>query len=117
MESIYHIHVDYIMMLMPEDMLRFQKTRTVGCFYISLSNNVGGAVLIDHKVYKGKAKWRNWTHDLGSGRKDMLLWEKGCMEAYCNARILSENTGGNLEKFFQQLAVGNENMKKSGKNI
>lgn len=23
-------------------------------FYISLSNNVGGSVLIDHKVYKGE---------------------------------------------------------------
>ena len=79
-------------------------------FYISLSNNVGGAVLIDHKVYKGEGPRSGEIGHmtLVPDGKTCYCGKKGCMEAYCNARILSENTGGNLEKFFQQLAVGNE---------
>lgn len=74
-------------------------------FYISLSNNIGGAILIDHKVYKGEG---SRSGEIGhmtlvpEGRP-CYCGKRGCFETYCNASLLSAHTQGDLELFFQKV--------------
>lgn len=77
-------------------------------FYICLSNYVGGAVLIDKKVYCGE---NQRSGEIGhitieqAGPK-CYCGQNGCFEVYCNARVLSDMTNGNLNEFFIQLSKG-----------
>lgn len=74
-------------------------------FYISLSNNVGGSILIDHKVYKGEGPRSGEIGHmtLVPDGKECYCGHKGCMEMYCNARILSDQYDGDLSAFFEKL--------------
>lgn len=77
-------------------------------FYISLSNNVGGSVLINHKVYKGEgARSGEIGHmTIQPGGRACYCGQKGCFEAYCNAGILAGGCDGNLRIFFERLEQG-----------
>ena len=79
-------------------------------FYISLSNNIGGAIFINNTVYNGD-DFRSGEigHMTIDENGDMCYCGKrGCFETLCNARILSRNYNGNLERFFEELDKGNE---------
>lgn len=85
-----------------------QNSTLTDAFYISLSNNIGGAVLIDHKVYRGEG-FR--SGEIGhmtvvEGGRECYCGQKGCFEAYCNAASLAEEYGGNLDAFFDKLERG-----------
>lgn len=74
-------------------------------FYIMLSNNVGGAVFLHNKVFHGE---RRKCGEIGHitivpDGKLCYCGQKGCMDPYCAATVLSDYTGGNLEKFFELL--------------
>jgi predicted NBD/HSP70 family sugar kinase len=83
-------------------------------FYVMLSNNIGGAILIDNHVYPGE--------NLRSGEvghitikpkgKTCYCGQKGCVDPYCAATVLSSMTDGNLGQFFALLKSGDKNAKK-----
>lgn len=83
-------------------------------FYISLSNNVGGSILINHKVYRGEG---SRSGEIGhmtivpDGR-DCYCGQKGCFETYGNAVILANMFDGDLAMFFHELETGNPKCKK-----
>lgn len=82
-------------------------------FYISLSNNVGGSVLINRQVYKGEGPRSGEVGHMTvvpDGRP-CYCGKKGCFETYCNASILSGETGGDLELFFKKLQAGDAHLK------
>lgn len=82
-------------------------------FYISLSNNVGGSVLINRQVYKGEGPRSGEVGHMTivpDGRP-CYCGKKGCFETYCNASILSGETGGDLELFFEKLHGGDAHIK------
>ena len=74
-------------------------------FYLMLSNNIGGSVLINGQIYSGE--------NLRSGEighlklvpngKQCYCGQKGCLDTYCAATVLANYTEGNLEKFFEKL--------------
>ncbi|WP_170308033.1 ROK family transcriptional regulator [Paenibacillus dakarensis] len=74
-------------------------------FYIMLSNNVGGSVLIDRKVYSGNTlKSGEVGHiTLFPEGRPCYCGQKGCVDAYCSASVLSNLTDSNLDEFFQRL--------------
>lgn len=77
-------------------------------FYISLSNNVGGAILFDHKVYKGEGSRSGEVGHMTiipEGR-ECYCGQKGCFETYCNAALLSNLCNGDLAAFFRKLEEG-----------
>lgn len=82
-------------------------------FYISLSNNIGGSILIDHKVYHGEGQRSGEVGHitLVPNGRECYCGKKGCMETYCNARILSDFCDGDLKEFFTRLKNGNEECK------
>lgn len=74
-------------------------------FYISLSNHVGGAILIDRKVYKGGGPRSGEVGHMTivpNGR-ECYCGQKGCFETYCNEAVLSDLSDGDLDLFFEKL--------------
>ncbi len=78
-------------------------------FYLSLSNSVGGSLMIDEELYVGD------THKSGEighmiivphGGKTCYCGKKGCLDTVCNAGELDRYTDGNLEAFFKLLEQG-----------
>lgn len=74
-------------------------------FYIMLSNNVGGAVIIDGQVWRGgnlcAAEIGHLTLD-PNGPK-CYCGQRGCMDLYCAATVLDSQYEDNLESFFIHL--------------
>ncbi len=82
--------------------------------YLSLSDGVGGAILVNGDQYTG-----DHTRSAEFGHM-CVEWnglpcacgKRGCLEAYCNAQRLSGNLGITLQVFFQELEAGNQKYRK-----
>jgi len=80
-------------------------------FYLMLSNNIGGAVVINNQIYGG-----SHFHSGEIGHltifpqgKPCYCGQKGCVDAYLAATVLSSLCDGNLADFFQLLEQKNNN--------
>lgn len=73
--------------------------------YLSLSNSVGGAILLRGSLYEGEnlraAEFGHMT--LVPDGLPCYCGKRGCLDAYCAAGVLSGPYGGNLEAFFAAL--------------
>lgn len=78
--------------------------------YFLLSNNVGGAVVIDGQLYLGdNLHCGEIGHmNIVPNGRPCYCGKRGCVDAYCSATVLSDLTDGNLETFFQLLSQGNK---------
>ena len=78
--------------------------------YLSLSNTVGGAVYFNNSIYKGdNYRSAEFGHMIiEPNGKQCYCGKKGCMDAYCSAKVLSDYTGDNLEEFFSLLEAKEE---------
>ncbi|MEE0419908.1 MAG: ROK family transcriptional regulator [Lachnospiraceae bacterium] len=76
--------------------------------YLSLSNTVGGAVVSGHRIVSGdNQRCGEFGHMLlVPGGRPCYCGKKGCVDAYCAAHLLSDETGGNLAAFFEHLDAG-----------
>lgn len=83
-------------------------------FYLSLSNSVGGAIYSEKKLIQGKEfRCGEVGHmTLIPDGRTCYCGKKGCMDAYCSAKILANYTNGKLEKFFEKLELGDSGAKK-----
>lgn len=79
-------------------------------FYLMLSNNVGGSVLINGEVYTGNTlKSGEVGHiTLYPDGKQCYCGLKGCTDPYLSATVLSNLTEGNLQQFFEELSESQE---------
>lgn len=70
--------------------------------YLSLSNSVGGAVMYTQDPYTGdNQRSGEFGHmTLHEGGRLCYCGKRGCADAYCNAKLLSDVTGGDLNSFF-----------------
>lgn len=78
---------------------------TGNAIYLSLSNSVGGAVYLNQEIYKGDHfRSAEFGHVIveANGR-GCYCGKRGCLDAYCSARALSQYTDGSLEEFFTCL--------------
>lgn len=73
--------------------------------YLSLNNSVGGSIIIDNNLYTGQnQRGGEFGHmTIVPGGRTCYCGQQGCVDAYLNAKILSESTGGNIQQFFQKL--------------
>lgn len=85
--------------------------RITNAFYISLSNSVGGSVVINKGIYEGDT---NKGGEIGhmivvpEGGKQCYCGQYGCLETVCRAGVLEQYTNGRLEEFFRLLKEGDE---------
>lgn len=77
--------------------------------YLSLENGVGGAVLISGKAYAGDNRRSGEFGHMCVEPGGLLCscGRRGCLEAYCSARRISDGLGITLEEFFSALDQGN----------
>ena len=75
-----------------------------------LSNNVGGAIILNGEVYVGNSYRSGEVGHMTivPDGKPCYCGQKGCMDRYCSAICLSELCDGDLDEFFELLAAGNE---------
>lgn len=84
-------------------------------FYLMLSNSVGGASLYDGKIILGddcRSAEIGHTKLVPKGKK-CYCGQRGCVNAYCNAKNLADHTDGNLEEFFKRMEQGDAQLKKA----
>ena len=79
-------------------------------FYLMLSNNIGGSMIIGGSVYSGD---NQRSGEIGHvtlvpGGKPCYCGQAGCVDAYLAATNLSDLTDGNLQEFFERLQAGDE---------
>lgn len=81
--------------------------------YLSLNNSVGGSILIGRNIYQGQnqrsAEFGHMT--IVPDGRTCYCGQKGCVDAYCSARTLSDSTNGNIEEFFRLLRMNREPQK------
>lgn len=85
--------------------------------YLSLSNTVGGAVIMDNEIYGGS---QCLSGEIGHmtlviDGKPCYCGKEGCVDVYCSAQVLSNLTDGDLRRFFELLEEGDEACKKEWK--
>jgi predicted NBD/HSP70 family sugar kinase len=81
--------------------------------YLSLSDTVGGAILLHNELYLGENQ-RGGEFGHTTLIRDGLpcyCGRKGCVDAYCSAQILSKHSGGNLGVFFERLEAGDAGLR------
>ena len=77
-------------------------------FYLMLSNSVGGAMIINNEIYHGdnsRSGEIGHTKIVPNGEK-CYCGQRGCVNAYLSAKILSDPCSGQLEEFFEKLESG-----------
>lgn len=77
-------------------------------FYLSLSNTVGGALFHHGQLLPGNAfRCGEAGHmTLIPNGNTCYCGKRGCVDAYCSARVLSDLSHGRLEDFFAGLKLG-----------
>ena len=77
--------------------------------YLSLSNSVGGAILLNDRIFQGdNQRSGEFGHiTIVRGGRKCYCGKNGCLDAYCNASVLSNLTDGDLAAFFRLLRGGN----------
>ncbi len=77
-------------------------------FYLSLSNTVGGAMFTGSGISDGAHFHCGEAGHMTvvPGGRPCYCGNRGCLDAYCSARILAEAGGGKLESFFERLRKG-----------
>ena len=80
--------------------------RQGSAFYISLSNNIGGTVMIDSRIHNGA---HYHSGEIGHltlypHGKRCYCGQLGCVETYLAATILAAECSGSLSGFFKMLA-------------
>lgn len=84
-------------------------------FYISLSNSVGGSIIINQSIYEGDTqKGGEIGHMVvvPKGGERCYCGRSGCFDTVCRASILDQYTDGNLEEFFILLKNGDKTAEK-----
>lgn len=78
-------------------------------FYLMLSNNIGGSMVINGSVYSGTTQRSGEVGHitLVPGGTRCYCGQYGCVDSYLAATNLSNLTGGNLQTFFDSLKAGN----------
>lgn len=76
--------------------------------YLSLSDTVGGAILLHNELYLGDNQRGGEFGHMTLERNGLPCYcgRKGCVDAYCSALTLSRHTNGDLGRFFERLQTG-----------
>jgi len=78
--------------------------------YLSLNNSVGGSIIFSKNIYTGENQRSGEFGHMTIVPNGLTCYcgQKGCVDAYCSAKILSDSTDGNIAEFFRLLKVKNE---------
>ena len=81
----------------------------VNAIYIVLNRYLGGALIINRKVYQGEELSSGCIIEhmrLVPNGKKCYCGQNGCLEAYCSVSSIEREAGTDIESFFKLLAEG-----------
>lgn len=80
--------------------------------YLSISTNLGGAVVLNSAIYKGQGVGSGLLEHMTiePGGRPCYCGKKGCLDAYCSADALIGDDS-DLSTFFERLRAGNPEQK------
>ncbi|MCR4436025.1 MAG: ROK family transcriptional regulator [Clostridiales bacterium] len=78
--------------------------------YLSLNDSVGGAIIIGKNIYPGEnQRGGEFGHmTIVPNGRTCYCGQKGCVDAYCSAKILSASSNGSIAEFFRLLKLNRE---------
>lgn len=78
--------------------------------YLSLNNSVGGSIIIGKNIYSGQnQRGGEFGHmTIVPNGRTCYCGQKGCVDAYCSAKFLSDSTNGSISEFFRLLKLNKE---------
>lgn len=78
--------------------------------YFFISQSVGGAIIINGQIFYGRYRRGGEIGHLTliPGGRPCYCGREGCLNAYCNTKILSDRTNEDLGKFFERLEAKDE---------
>lgn len=82
--------------------------------HLSLNQYLGSGLILNGEIYQG-ANHLGGTFEhmiLVPGGRRCYCGNSGCVDAYCSAHYITEEFGGSIEKFFQQLRNGDPSAQK-----
>ncbi|KGK92091.1 ROK family transcriptional regulator [Desulfosporosinus sp. HMP52] len=81
--------------------------------YLSLNNSVGGSIIIGKNTFSGQnQRSGEFGHmTIVQDGRTCYCGQKGCVDVYCSAKILSDSTNGSIAEFFRLLRLKNEPQK------
>ena len=81
--------------------------------YLSLNSSVGGAIIIEKNIYAGENQRSGEFGHMTIVPDGLTCYcgQKGCVDAYCSAKVLSDSTNGNIAEFFRLLKLNGEPQK------
>lgn len=84
-------------------------------YYLSLSNSLGGNVIINRQMYMGNQYYSSEVGHLTLVPDGRLCYcgQHGCADAYCKGDILANEADGSIGAFFEKLAEGEEKICKT----
>lgn len=87
-----------------------QKESADRFFYLSLSNTVGGGIFDHGELIQGNHfRCGEVGHmTIIPDGEECYCGKRGCLDAYCSAKGLSDLTDGKLDRFFEELEQGNK---------
>lgn len=82
--------------------------------YLSITKGVGGAVIINNRLFCGE---NNRSGEFGHMTLipdgiPCLCGRKGCFEAYCSTKVLTQYSNGDIDDFFKLKDAGNKGLDK-----
>lgn len=82
--------------------------------YLSLSNSVGGAIIMDKDLFHGDNQRAGEFGHMTLVKDGLSCYcgKKGCMDSYCSAQVLSQHTGDDLKLFFDKIEEGEQHLVK-----
>ena len=77
--------------------------------YLSVNKGVGGAVIVGNKLFYGlDGRSGEFGHmTIVEGGDTCSCGKKGCLEAYCSTRVLTEPDFDDIDDFFAAVKAGN----------
>jgi predicted NBD/HSP70 family sugar kinase len=78
--------------------------------FLSLNKGVGGAIMVNDKVYNGfNCRAGEFGHmTIVKDGKECTCGKKGCFEAYCSTKVLTNGEFVDVDDFFAAMDKGNE---------
>ena len=86
----------------------WQHPEIENAIYIVLNRNLGGALIINGKVYRGPEFGSCFLEHMRLVPDGKLCYcgQRGCFEEYCSVNSLEDAAGMDVEEFFRKLSTG-----------
>lgn len=98
--------------------LWLSSSKVNNAIYVSISEHLGGALIVNHRVNYGKQGYSGALEHICVGGKGKRCYcgQIGCLETYCSLTALLENKE-TLSQFFETLRAGNTTVRLRWQNF